>query len=423
MVDYTRSTGASGTMMMRDLGGRIEFWLKSGDSATWFSSATFRYTSPHVPGGATWSAGYSSGNTWQLIGTINTSVSGNVSWTVPNTGTYGIGGPTTQTVYIQRATVPPAPSPIGVDQVTHNSFRYRFSSTGTGGSPVREWQIGYGTSATTPQHFTTSSGTSTINVGFPGGTTVYMWSRGRNDVGWGPWSVRSLAELLPGPPTPTAIDQITATGFRYRFTAPSNGNLPILEYEVGYGLGTDSPTSFVKLTGTSISIDTTYTPSSEVYVWVRARNKTGWGPWSSQMNSALLPGLLRSVVIDSITHTSFGYRFTAPASGNVPILEYEIGYGTNASTVQTSVKTTSTSATISPSNPPGTLLYVWGRARNKIGWGAWTPPGQVQLLQGCLVKVSDVWKHAIPYVKTGGVWKPAVPYVKKSGSWQPTASP
>lgn len=415
MVDYTRGTGASGTMMLRDLGHRIEFWLKSGDPYTWFGSATFSYSSPH--GSNSWNAGYSSGNTWQLMGAIDVSSSGNVSWTIPNTGTYGIGGPTTQTVYIQRAVVPPAPTPLLIDQVTHNSFRYQFAGNGDGGAPIREWQVGYGTNPSSPQHFAGSSGNITIGVGFPGGSTVYVWSRGRNDVGWGPWSARAHAELLPGPPNPIAIDQITDNDFRYRFSAPANGDLPILEYEIGYGLNESSPSLYVKLTDTTRTISTSYTPSSEVYVWVRARNKAGWGPWSSRSNAALLPGVLRGVVIHTVLHTSFRYQFLEPTGGGVPILEYEIGYSNNPSGVQSSVKTGSTLVTINPSDPPGTMMYVWGRARNKTGWGAWTPRAQTKLLPGCRVRVSGEYRSAIPYVKVNGVWTAAVPYQKSAGQW------
>lgn len=85
--------------------------------------------------------------------------------------------------------VPPAPTPIGIDQVTGTSLRYRFSSAGTGGSPILEWQAQRASDEdfTTDVQTVASSGTTT----FTGLTPGLAWSaraRGRNAVGWGPWS-------------------------------------------------------------------------------------------------------------------------------------------------------------------------------------------------------------------------------------------
>lgn len=92
---------------------------------------------------------------------------------------------------------PGAPTVVGIDQIASTSLRYRFSGTTDGGSPIREWQIGYGTDPTTPQSFVSSSGTSTIQGLIPA-SDYYFWSRGRNDVGWGSYSARSSARTLSG---------------------------------------------------------------------------------------------------------------------------------------------------------------------------------------------------------------------------------
>lgn len=87
------------------------------------------------------------------------------------------------------ATKPPAPDPLGFYGTTPTTITYKFSSNGSGGSKILEWQIGYGTNATSVQKTLRSSGTSTV-TGLRPATTYYFWSRGRNALGWGPWSVR-----------------------------------------------------------------------------------------------------------------------------------------------------------------------------------------------------------------------------------------
>ena len=197
MVDYHKSTGITGTMMIRDTGSRVEFWLKSGYSSSWFGSATFSWSSPH--GSGSFSAGYNSGDTWQRMGSITVTSSGNVSWTMPRTGSSQIGGPTTQTVYLNRATVPPAPTPVTFSLIKHESVRTIFNSRGTGGAAIIEWQIRFGTDGSSVMSSAnksySSSGTRDM-TGLKPGQYYAAWARGRNSVGWGPWSSgRSLYTL------------------------------------------------------------------------------------------------------------------------------------------------------------------------------------------------------------------------------------
>lgn len=98
------------------------------------------------------------------------------------------------------ANVPDAPTPLGIDNVTMTSMTYHFSGNYDGGSPIREWQVGWGADPNSAQWYETggpiNNGVATVAV--PPATTFYFWSRGRNDVGWGPWSNRISAQSRAG---------------------------------------------------------------------------------------------------------------------------------------------------------------------------------------------------------------------------------
>lgn len=196
MADYTRGTGSGGIMLIRDQGWSVEFHIQAGQSSTYVGSPGFG-TNAHVDGawrGLPNVSNYSN-RVWRYLGAHNATYNQTVTFHIDDSNTQGFGGPTDFPQWIQRATVPAAPTPIGVDQIGHTDMRYRFSGNSNGGSPIREWQIGYGTSSTSVQKTLSSSGTSKVG-GLNLGTTYYFWSRGRNDVGWGPWSARSQGRTL-----------------------------------------------------------------------------------------------------------------------------------------------------------------------------------------------------------------------------------
>lgn len=84
------------------------------------------------------------------------------------------------------ARVPDAPTPLYIDWIETSSLRYRFSGNYDGGAPMREWQVQWqeGNGA---KRLVWSNGT-TFLTGLKPATTYRFWARGRNDVGWGPWS-------------------------------------------------------------------------------------------------------------------------------------------------------------------------------------------------------------------------------------------
>lgn len=197
MADY--GTGSGGTIRIEDTGSYINITLHAGSSSTFVNGATFSWSDPLGSGSQAFN--YPSGAPWLLVkqlGPFGPGQGGTVYFTLNSTGTSGLGGPTSVSFGFSRATAPAAPTMIGIDQLTHQAFRVRFSGNSDGGTPIREWQIGYGLSPTNTQYYVGSGGTTTINTSFAPGSTVYAWARGRNDVGWSGWSARASGVLLPG---------------------------------------------------------------------------------------------------------------------------------------------------------------------------------------------------------------------------------
>lgn len=79
-----------------------------------------------------------------------------------------------------------------------------------GGSPIREFQTGYGTDPNTPQSFISGKSINLSNL--TAGAKYYFWARARNDLGWGPWSIRTDVQLPAG--------ALLRTGGQYKRVLP-----------------------------------------------------------------------------------------------------------------------------------------------------------------------------------------------------------
>jgi hypothetical protein len=99
---------------------------------------------------------------------------------------------------VRTRRVPDAPHQVTFPEVTQVSVRtaYHYDGRWDGGTPVREWQIGYGQNPAYPQSFKT--GVHEFIGSLAPGQRYYFWARGRNDVGWGFWSSRAEVLLLAG---------------------------------------------------------------------------------------------------------------------------------------------------------------------------------------------------------------------------------
>jgi hypothetical protein len=287
MVDYTKSTGATGTMTIRDLGTNVEFWLQAG-------SGTFNHDLPwaFVINGVTspWKEfDFVSGGAMQrlLVTAVNTTQT--VTFKLGDTGTVGLGGPTTFSHLISRATVPAVPSTPALSSLTATSVFVSFSDGANGGAAIDSRQIGYGTNGTTPSSTVASDGSDTVS-GLTPGTTYYFWARTHNSKGYSAWSARSQVTTPRGPDAPNApsLSSIGPTSMVVTWSPNYDGGAPITGYELGYGTNSSAPITVIS--ASSPRTVSGLIPGTRYYFWVSASNSAGQSGWSPSVNAETIAG-------------------------------------------------------------------------------------------------------------------------------------
>lgn len=289
MTDYTKTTGVNGKMMIRDLNPKIEFWFKAGYASDWWNGMPFNWT---ANGKTTYKTiNYPKGAEWYKVGEVTVTTSQTVTFRLlEKSSATGIGGPTTFSQYIQRATVPAKPTTPVISQIKANSVYVTFSDGSNGGSAITSRQIGYGTNSSTPQT-TVSSNKATTITGLTPGTTYYFWARTRNAIGWSSWSGRASAKTLKVPDAPTTplLAAVRMTSVDVAFTANGNGGSAITGFEIGYSTSSSGdPTT--RVAATSPATVTGLTPGTTYYFRARAKNSVGWGPWSGASSIRTIAG-------------------------------------------------------------------------------------------------------------------------------------
>lgn len=289
MTDYTQYIGGNTTLMIRDYGGWVDFFVQTGVS-TWNNDQQYSFG---ANGGGSGIREFRlvRGGGWQYVDHVYITYDQDISFTLYGAG---IGFPTgTINAHIQRSTPPQPPSLRSVTPISSSAFNIVFWDQYDGGSPILERGIGWGSSSSGPTSTGWSDGDEPIS-GFASGQRVYFWARVRNAQGWSGWSNRGEGTTwqVPPPPTAPAFYNVTqkSVGVSFPFTDIS-GNAPTLEKQLRYG---KDPTGAV-IDGT-ITVDETteyiynLDPGKTYYFWGRSRNSVGWGPWSSAYRLDLIAG-------------------------------------------------------------------------------------------------------------------------------------
>lgn len=129
MVDYTRGTGNSGTLIIRDNGSTVEFWISCSDPATFVGQLRWSgvVNGVAVSGTSSWSSG---GGTRRIAGPWTVSQTTTVTFGIQATGTGGLGGPTSFSATISRP-APNAPSSLSVTRVSDSQQTLNWTRNST----------------------------------------------------------------------------------------------------------------------------------------------------------------------------------------------------------------------------------------------------------------------------------------------------
>lgn len=288
MADYTVNISASTTLMIRDTGGWVEFWIRTGVS-TWNNDQQYSFFANGSYSGILKFRLLRGGN-WQHVNSVWVGYDQDVTFTIVGSG---IGFPTYAfTQHIQRSTVPQPPTMTGFDPISSSAFRAHFYPNSNGGSPILEFQIGYGSSSSGPSSIETAPGSPKDIGGFYSGQRIYAWIRARNALGWSGWSNRGEATTwqVPAAPNPAIFFNVAqrSLGVNFPFSQRYN-DPPNLESEFKYGrdetgavidgiVNINEPTEYL------YNLD----PGKTYFFWGRARNSVGWGPWSATPSAVAL---------------------------------------------------------------------------------------------------------------------------------------
>lgn len=262
--------------------------------------------------------------------------------------------------------LPGAPTPVGVDQITDTSLRYRFSGTTDGGASITGWQAQIATNPgfTTGVQTVSSSGT-TAFTGLNPHTTYYLRSRGSNFLGWGPYSTTTTTATLGQPTAPTGLAATPSTSVTGRIAltwgAPAT---PGAGGVTGYNIFRDG-VQIATTTGTGTGYtDSGRTPYTSYQYSVAARNAYsatvgGTGPRSAAV-SAVAPGPPTaprnlSAVSSPTIPGQVTLSWTAPVSGGAGgVTQYRV-YRSEGQLVGT---TASTSYTVGNLNPGSNYTFM-----------------------------------------------------------------
>lgn len=285
MTDYTKATGSTGTMLIRDNGSTVSFYINSGNSSSYNYQLPWGYIVNGQNVGSL-EARYEAGMGWLLLHTFTVTTTQTVTFKLGDTGTGGMGGPTNFSVAINRADRPNPPSAVTATAIGSTAISLKFTYGANNGSAITSGQIAYSqNSSFSPAGIVGANGSVTL-TGLVRGARYYFKARDTNAIGtsdWGPTTNYVLLDL-PDQGSPVTFSEIRQTTVKASITAVGNGGAAIDSYQIlwsvvnstevpGYDVVSVPQAPYTYLVSGLL-------PGTTYYFWSRPHNSVGWGPWS-----------------------------------------------------------------------------------------------------------------------------------------------
>jgi hypothetical protein len=228
----------------------------------------------------------------------------------------------------------------------------------------------------------------------------------------------------PSPPTNIGCYNILAESVEVIFQDGAANGSPINSRQIAYSFYPSTPaqngTTYPIVASDGSTTIHGLIPATTYYFWARTHNAVGYSAWSVRAQAYIptAPDAPSTPWVYDVQPTQLTVGWSPNGDGGSPIVEYQLGWGTDPDTPQ-NVWTENSPAIIS-ALAPGTVYYFAVRARNAIGWGPYSGNVSTRTVAGVRVNDNGTWRLALPYVKDGGTWRLAQPWVKESGVWRRT---
>ncbi len=295
MVDYSKDTGSSGEMIIRDNGTTVSFLINSHNGTTFANQMPWGYTVNGTTNNSR-ETRYSAGAGWVTLGSWTVTTDQTVTFRLFDTGTSGLGGPTTFSHFIDRASAPSTPSKPVLSNITATSMRVVWTAGSNNGATIDLYQVAHNTANSVSGATINNVDTDTTFDGLNPGTLYYWWARTHNAKGYSPWSAVAWATTIRVADAPDQViaSDPTQTGFTVSFTDNGNGGSAITARQIAYNT-TNTTTGATLVTYTGVMALSGLLPATTYYVWARVLNAAGWGPYSPVATQRTIAGAWMNV--------------------------------------------------------------------------------------------------------------------------------
>jgi fibronectin type 3 domain-containing protein len=264
----------------------------------------------------------------------------------------------------------PPPVPTGVS-ATDGTYSDKVRVTWSASSGATAYEVWRGTSSSSSSASKIGDPTSTTfdDTSATPGTTYYYWVKAKNSAGTSGFSSSNTGyRSVAIPPVPTGVSATDGTySDKVRVTWSVSSGATAYEVWRGTSSSSSSASKIGDPTSTTFD-DTTATPGTTYYYWVKAKNTAGTSGFSGSntgYRSVAIPAVPTGV---SATDGTYSDKVRVTWSASSGATAYEVWRATSSSSSSASKIGSPTSTTYDDTSATaGTTYYYWVKAKNSAG--------------------------------------------------------